>query len=220
MAPSQMEHHQEQSLGHGYTHKKFNCGYSHKKLGMRLRQREGAVLQNNKENIEAVNNGSEITRKSSNAPSRGLFRPYALGEDTPRKRKVSRDSSSESSDEETHSQQQQHHIASPSSSPVATYYHQHQQPQQAISPAATMTDNCPAPALSPNSYAQRLQRQRAALYMRYMQQFHAGGQAIQAHHISPEAPVNFTSHTLATYHHHQQQPMGYANVNAPIFNGC
>lgn len=227
MAPSQVEHQTEQSLGQGYTHKKFNCGYSHKKLGMRLRQREGQL--NNKENQENSNEQTqqqqkEITKKSSSSSSssRNLFRPYALGDDTPRKRKVSRDtespcsssssSSSSSSDEESSPVQPQYIISSPqSSAAINNLYYQPQFAQQIVSPASPVASvtTCSSPALSPNSYAQRLQRQRAALYMRYMQQFHTGGQLQN----STEATVNFPATSY--------QPMGYPNVTAPMFNtGC
>uniref|UniRef100_A0A1I8PCW3 Uncharacterized protein n=1 Tax=Stomoxys calcitrans TaxID=35570 RepID=A0A1I8PCW3_STOCA len=214
MAPSQMEHHQqEQSLGHGYTHKKFNCGYSHKKLGMRLRQRE-EIQRQNKENIASQ---QETSPKATNTSTKGLFRPYALGDDTPRKRKFSRDSASESSDEEINSARQSSSSPStPTSTPptACTYY----QPQQPIMAEVPSMINCPSPALSPNSYAQRLQRQRAALYMRYMQQFHAGGlnnsitSTSSASSLAAAAPLPMN----LAYHH----PMGYPNVTAPIFNGC
>uniref|UniRef100_A0A1I8MYM3 Uncharacterized protein n=1 Tax=Musca domestica TaxID=7370 RepID=A0A1I8MYM3_MUSDO len=209
MAPSQMEHRQEQSMGHGYTHKKFNCGYSHKKLGMRLRQRD---INDNKENIEQQ---QENTNKSFNSSTaRNLFRPYALDDDMRRKRKTSCDSSSASSDEEC---SQQQFVSTPQSSPTNSFYQQQQQQILMSSPTASTT--CPSPALSPNSYAERSQRQRAALYIRYMQQFQQ-----QQQHPSLEA---------TTLVHQQQQqammnnpsyyPMGYPNVivaSTPGFNGC
>lgn len=188
MAPSQMEHQQEQTLGQGYTHKKFNCGYSHKKLGLRLRQR----VRENKENISQP----QIEQIKNNKHSKGLFRPYALDENnTPRKRKISR--TSESSEENYTTP-----VSIPQTSPV-TFNLQYQHLQNPV--PETISRSCPASAapkqkcessaLSPNSYAMRLQRQRAALYLRYMAQVH-----------QTTAAINY--------------PIGYPNVTAPIFNGC
>ncbi|XP_065356479.1 probable basic-leucine zipper transcription factor R [Calliphora vicina] len=185
MAPSQMEHQQQQTLGQGYTHKKFNCGYSHKKLGLRLRQRD----QENKENHQQL----VKTNKSS---SKNLFRPYALDDNnTPRKRKLSR--SSESSEENYSTTP----VSSPQCSPTPAYQPQYQQQQPQLA-AATPPQTCASPALSPNSYAMRLQRQRAALYMRYMAQMQQQQAAFQA----------ATGYPNVT--------MGYPNVTAPIYNGC
>ncbi|XP_037808932.1 uncharacterized protein LOC119601822 [Lucilia sericata] len=186
MAPSQKEHQQEQTLGQGYTHKKFNCGYSHKKLGLRLRQRE----QENKENLSQPQNQQMKVNKPA---TKGLFRPYALDDNnTPRKRKLSR--SSESSEENYSTP-----ISTPQTSPL-TYQ---QSPQFGLT-ANTIPSpqTCPTPALSPNSYAMRLQRQRAALYMRYLSQ-------IQQQQQNPAVLQTTTGY-----------PMGYPNVTAPIFNGC
>lgn len=193
MAPSQMENQQEQTLGQGYTHKKFNCGYSHKKLGLRLRQRE----QENKENVSQPQNEQV---KVSKPASKGLFRPYALDDnDTPRKRKISR--SSESSDEQSSST-----VSSPQISPVNYQLHYPQQATPVAAVPSTPVQTCASPALSPNSYAMRLQRQRAALYMRYMAQM----QQQLPNTVSPATTLQLT----------QGYPMGYPNVTAPIFNGC
>ncbi|KAI8121132.1 uncharacterized protein LOC111679634 [Lucilia cuprina] len=184
MAPSQMENQQEQTLGQGYTHKKFNCGYSHKKLGLRLRKRE----QENKENL-SQNQSDQV--KSNKPASKGLFRPYALdNNNTPRKRKLS--TSSESSEES--------YYTPIITSAQTSYSYQQQSSQLGITATATSSpQTCPSPALSPNSYAMRLQRQRAALYMRYM---------MQMQQQNPTAVQTATGY-----------PMGYPNITAPIFNG-
>lgn len=307
---------QEQSLGHGYTHKKFNRIYAHKKLGLCWRQRDYG--SNETELQQVITN--TITVKA-------LFRPYALGAHTPRKRRVLRQSSFDSSETNTpqlsplafetgnencayppqssqgscestgiisasslHTSQplspfcdlaestqtlsiytpqpssSSHESAkenynsfmytpqssplsygsnedismssqsSPQAPPTPQYspqysetlkenftpsgcssqsspvscksassssppkpYDHHLQPSSAPNAAASPNETCNMPAESPNSYVLRLQRQRAALYMRYLSQL----QHLPA--ISLQTPTGY--------------PIGYPNVTAPIFNG-
>jgi len=113
-----------------YTHKKFNTDcYNHKKFGKRISKNESTP---------------------SHAPP--LFRPYALSENTPRKRRQEL-------------QQLQHQL--PPTPPTTPPQQQQQQShfQQQLSYMSTTT---PTPVINHQTYAYVLQKQRTVLQMRQM----------------------------------------------------
>ncbi|KAI8121133.1 hypothetical protein FF38_02544 [Lucilia cuprina] len=130
-----------------YTHKKFNCGYSHKKLGLRLMRR------NSQEEEEVLSQQfpHPATNSTNNCSKPRLFRPYDL------------DSSSKTIKQKT-------------TSTTTT-------PQASQNPATTTTPNHymeyyalqPTVQQSQEQYALKLQRQRAALYMKHVMQFYENG---------------------------------------------
>ncbi|KAH8329170.1 hypothetical protein KR074_005207 [Drosophila pseudoananassae] len=132
MAPSNMDYHIESETSEIYTHKKFKTSaYTHKKFGK-------------KSSKEAVSGGPTATATP-------LFRPYALTENTPRKRR-----------QETERVQQypvhQHSLpptppTTPPQEPAAQY------------PATTTPTS---PVFSHQAYAYMLQKQRAVLQMRQL----------------------------------------------------
>lgn len=126
----------------GYTHKKFNTGcYKHKKFGKR--------------------NGKDATPTSSAPP---LFRPYALSEDTPRKR---RQAAVKQQEPQQHQLQQTNTYQLPPTPPTTPPQQQqlpHSTQAQLYTPTATPTPNINHQAI----YAYMLQKQRAVLQMRQM----------------------------------------------------
>lgn len=126
----------------GYTHKKFNTGcYKHKKFGKR--------------------NGKDATPTSSAPP---LFRPYALSEDTPRKR---RQAAVKQQEPHQHQLQQTNTYQLPPTPPTTPPQQQqlpHSTQAQLYTPTATPTPHINHQAI----YAYMLQKQRAVLQMRQM----------------------------------------------------
>ncbi|EDW05143.1 GH22256 [Drosophila grimshawi] len=139
MAPSQMDYpHNENE---NYTHKKFNTGfYKHKKFGKR----------------------SSSPKDETPTAQTALFRPYALSENTPRKRRQ---------ESEQRQLQQQHQLppTPPTTPPQTTqqqqqhYLQQPPQPYHLYTPAAT-----PTPIINHQAFAYVLQKQRAVLQMRQL----------------------------------------------------
>lgn len=70
-----------------YSHKKFhgNCLYAHKKFGTRVKQQICQI--NDKKNTQQNTSTQEEEAKTKGNKIQTLFRPYALGNNTPRKRK-------------------------------------------------------------------------------------------------------------------------------------
>lgn len=118
----------------GYTHKKFNTGcYKHKKFGKR---------------------SSSSKDDTPTAPP--LFRPYALSDNTPRKRRQA------TQQQQVPLQQTQYQL--PPTPPTTPPQLQSSQPmQQLYTPTAT-----PTPIINHQAYAFMLQKQRAVLQMRQM----------------------------------------------------
>lgn len=142
MAPSNMDYQNEsQTTECSYTHKKFKTSaYTHKKFSKKT--------SSNREKEAA-----------STAPSSTpLFRPYALSENTPRKRR-----------QETEIQQHQPNYHSLPPTPPTTPPQQHAQPPQyplmQTTPTPTSTHT---PVFSHQAYAYMLQKQRAVLQMRQL----------------------------------------------------
>ncbi|XP_037808934.1 uncharacterized protein LOC119601823 [Lucilia sericata] len=128
-----------------YTHKKFNCGYSHKKLGLRLLRRNSQEEEEELPQQSPQNN----TNSSNNSSKTTLFRPYDLDSKTRNQKTTS--------------------STSPQSSPLpqnpATTPH-HYMEYYALQPTVQQ---------SQEQYALKLQRQRAALYMKHVMQFYENG---------------------------------------------
>lgn len=119
----------------GYTHKKFNTGcYKHKKFGKR----------------------SSSSSKDDTPTAPPLFRPYALSDNTPRKRRQA------TQQQQVPVQQTQYQL--PPTPPTTPPQQQSSQPmQQLYTPTAT-----PTPIINHQAYAFMLQKQRAVLQMRQM----------------------------------------------------
>ncbi|XP_064547692.1 basic-leucine zipper transcription factor A [Drosophila montana] len=137
MAPSQMDYpHQENETNVDYTHKKFNTGcYKHKKFGKR-------------------------NSKEDTVTTTPLFRPYALSDNTPRKRR-----------QESEQRQYQHQLPpTPPTTPPQQQQQQYQ-PQQRWQPqthALHTPTATPTPIMNHQAFAYVLQKQRAVLQMRHM----------------------------------------------------
>ncbi|KAH8282283.1 hypothetical protein KR054_006702 [Drosophila jambulina] len=166
MAPSNMEYHNESQTTESYTHKKFKTSaYTHKKFSKKA--------SSGKE--------KEAAATSSATP---LFRPYALSENTPRKRRQVT---------EMQQQQPQYHNLPPT--PPTTPPQQQQQhllhPQYPVATITTPTSTH-TPVFSHQAYAYMLQKQRAVLQMR------------QLLSINPDAntwPVEWRQALQALLHH-------------------
>ncbi|TDG45648.1 hypothetical protein AWZ03_007923 [Drosophila navojoa] len=137
-----LQHESATSAG-GYTHKKFNTGcYKHKKFGKR------------------------DSSKSDTPTTAPLFRPYALSDNTPRKRRQ---------ESEQRQGQQQPQYQMPPTPPTTPPQYQHQQqmqqhltyaqPNQFYTPTATAT---PTPSINHQAFAYMLQKQRTVLQMRQL----------------------------------------------------
>ncbi|ALC38398.1 CG15480 [Drosophila busckii] len=139
MAPSQVDYTQQQQLEQqlSYTHKKFNTGcYKHKKFGQRSAK-------------EATPTATPST----------LFRPYALDENTPRKRRQQTEQV----------QQPQLPPTPPNTPPQLQHQQQFTQFYMPATPTPTLVSSPPAaPMLNHQAYALMLQKQRAVLQMRHM----------------------------------------------------
>ncbi|KAH8249155.1 hypothetical protein KR032_006316 [Drosophila birchii] len=150
MAPSNMEYQNESQTTESYTHKKFKTSaYTHKKFSKKT--------SSGKE--------KEATATSSATP---LFRPYALSENTPRKRR-------QVTEIQLHHQLQYHSLPpTPPTTPPQQQQHQLQHAQYPVQssplPAATMTTptSSNTPVFSHQAYAYMLQKQRAVLQMRQL----------------------------------------------------
>ncbi|KAH8381144.1 hypothetical protein KR200_004565 [Drosophila serrata] len=147
MAPSNMEYQNESQTTECYTHKKFKTSaYTHKKFSKKT--------SSGKEK-EAV----------ATSPSTPLFRPYALSENTPRKRRQVT---------EIQQHQPQYHSlppTPPTTPPQQQQQLQHSQyPVTSPLPANTMTTptSTHTPVFSHQAYAYMLQKQRAVLQMRQL----------------------------------------------------
>ncbi|XP_052852365.1 probable serine/threonine-protein kinase MARK-A [Drosophila gunungcola] len=151
MAPSNMDYHNESEVSESYTHKKFKTSaYTHKKFGKK--------------------SGKELAPTPVATP---LFRPYALSENTPRKRR-------QETEREIQQQQQQqfHHHSLPPTPPTTPPQQQYQQyhsgtlPATQIPmtqlPAAQHTHITHSPVFNHQAYAYMLQKQRAVLQMRQL----------------------------------------------------
>ncbi|BFF93813.1 uncharacterized protein DMAD_11590 [Drosophila madeirensis] len=149
MAPSNLDYHtiggESAQAASSYTHKKFKtANYTHKKFGKKSISKEQV---------------SPTTATSTSPP---LFRPYALSENTPRKRR-------QESEREV-----QHTLppTPPTTPPQLQHSHMHShsypyaQPQQ-LQYLATPTAT-PSPVLNHQAFAYVLQKQRAALQMRQL----------------------------------------------------
>ncbi|XP_017858752.1 PREDICTED: uncharacterized protein LOC108610897 [Drosophila arizonae] len=140
MAPSQMDYPQHESTTSvaGYTHKKFNTGcYKHKKFGKR------------------------DNSKSDSTTAAPLFRPYALSDNTPRKRR-------QESEQRQCQQQPQYQLPpTPPTTPPQLQQQMHHltypQPNQFYTPTAT-----PTPSINHQAFAYMLQKQRTVLQMRQL----------------------------------------------------
>ncbi|EDV58722.1 uncharacterized protein LOC6541311 [Drosophila erecta] len=135
MAPSNMDYHNESEVGENYTHKKFKIvGYTHKKFGKK--------------------SAKDIAPSASATP---LFRPYALSENTPRKRR-------QETEREVQQLQQKpvHHHSLPPTPPTTPPQHQ-QHPLPATHVSVTHS-----PVFNHQAYAYMLQKQRAVLQMRQL----------------------------------------------------
>lgn len=169
MAPSQMEYQDENSLQE-YTHKKFNCGYAHKKFGSRIARRDSQESLNS--DSSSMDGQSFMQQETKSSSSVKLFRPYALGDNTPRKRK----------------QKQMSEQIQSTASRNLHYFNaaqQQQQAQQRISPTSITSSNSnsltpptaasAAFSLNKQTFAIMLQKQRAALYMSHLLKFNGNG---------------------------------------------
>ncbi|KAH8402969.1 hypothetical protein KR222_001712 [Zaprionus bogoriensis] len=150
MAPAQMDYQQNANVNEsqpvaaaaGYTHKKFNTGcYKHKKFGKR------------------------ISNKQDTPTAPALFRPYALSENTPRKRRQQV--------QEQQLEQAQHQLPpTPPTTPPQQQQQYQAMPQQMYTPTATPIQPIPTTAATPvinhQALAYMLQKQRAVLQMRQM----------------------------------------------------
>ncbi|XP_023177606.1 uncharacterized protein LOC111603994 [Drosophila hydei] len=135
MAPSQMDYPQHENTSNiNYTHKKFNTGcYKHKKFGKRDSSKDDAPT----------------------APP--LFRPYALSDNTPRKRR-------QESEQRQCQQKPQYQLPpTPPTTPPQQQHQQQIQPHQLYTPTAT-----PTPIINHQAFAFMLQKQRAVLQMRHL----------------------------------------------------
>lgn len=122
----------------GYTHKKFNTGcYKHKKFGKR---------------------SSSSKDDTPTAPP--LFRPYALSDNTPRKRRQATQQQQVPVQQTT---QYQLPPTPPTTPPQQQPLQSSQPIQQLYTPTAT-----PTPIINHQAYAFMLQKQRAVLQMRQM----------------------------------------------------
>lgn len=120
----------------GYTHKKFNTGcYKHKKFGKR-----------------------SSSSKDDTPAAPPLFRPYALSDNTPRKRRQA------TQQQQVPVQQTQYQLPpTPPTTPPQQQLQSAQPMQQLYTPTAT-----PTPIINHQAYAFMLQKQRAVLQMRQM----------------------------------------------------
>lgn len=142
MAPSNMDYHNESEVGESYTHKKFKtAGYTHKKFGKK--------------------SSKDIAPNPANATP--LFRPYALSENTPRKRR-------QETEREVQQMQEQplyHHHSLPPTPPTTPPQHQ-QHPLPATQVPVTQIPVTHSPVFNHQAYAYMLQKQRAVLQMRQL----------------------------------------------------
>ncbi|KAH8285732.1 hypothetical protein KR018_000021 [Drosophila ironensis] len=137
MAPSNMDYHQ--AATENYTHKKFKTAsaYTHKKFGKKVLAKEATVT------------------------ATPLFRPYALTDNTPRKR---RQETEREIPQPSQQQQIYHHHTLPPTPPTTPPQMQ-QVPVQTLQYPAPTT---PSPVLNHQAYAYMLQKQRAVLQMRQL----------------------------------------------------
>ncbi|XP_034474357.1 nuclear transcription factor Y subunit beta [Drosophila innubila] len=153
MAPSHMDYPHNENANEsesnvGYTHKKFNTGcYKHKKFGKRISKDDPPT-----------------------APP--LFRPYALSENTPRKRRqevqqpqhqlppTPPTTPPQQQQQQSFQQQQQQSLQKQQQQ---SFQQQHFPQQQFYVPTAT-----PTPVINHQAYAFVLQKQRTVLQMRQM----------------------------------------------------
>ncbi|XP_017019334.1 uncharacterized protein [Drosophila kikkawai] len=144
MAPSNMDYENEVQTTECYTHKKFKTSaYTHKKFSKK-----------------ASSSGKEKEAVATTSPT-PLFRPYALSENTPRKRRQVT---------EIQQHQPQYHSLPPTP-PTTPPQHQQQlqhsqYPVTSPLPATTMPSH--TPVLSHQAYAYMLQKQRTVLQMRQL----------------------------------------------------
>ncbi|XP_016934690.3 uncharacterized protein [Drosophila suzukii] len=141
MAHSNMDYHNESEVSESYTHKKFKTSaYTHKKFGKK--------------------SGKEVAPTATTTP---LFRPYALDENTPRKRR-------QDTEREVQQQQQLHHYHSLPPTPPTTPPQQHHQqyPPPATQIPVTRHPVAHSPVFNHQAYAYMLQKQRAVLQMRQL----------------------------------------------------
>ncbi|XP_016972300.1 uncharacterized protein LOC108039725 [Drosophila rhopaloa] len=148
MAPSNMDYHNDSKVIESYTHKKFKTSaYTHKKFGKK--------------------SGKEVAPTAAATP---LFRPYALSENTPRKRR-------QETEREIQQHQHLHHHSLPPTPPTTPP----QQQQHPISATQIPMTQLPAtqysvtqhpithsPVLNHQAYAYIMQKQRAVLQMRQL----------------------------------------------------
>ncbi|KAH8353562.1 hypothetical protein KR084_011813 [Drosophila pseudotakahashii] len=139
MAPSNMDYHNESEVSESYTHKKFKTsGYTHKKFGKK--------------------SSKDVAPTATATP---LFRPYALSENTPRKRRQ----------ETERGIQQQHQLIHQHSlppTPPTTPPQQQQYPLAATQLPVTQHPVTQSPVFNHQAYAYMLQKQRAVLQMRQL----------------------------------------------------
>ncbi|KAH8412626.1 hypothetical protein KR009_003912 [Drosophila setifemur] len=136
MAPSNMDYHHEMPTNEGYSHKKFKTpAYTHKKFGKKI-------------------------SKEAAPTATPLFRPYALSENTPRKRRQE----TTVTPNQYQQQEQVHHHPLPPTPPTTP---PQQAPQYLVPPTLTPTLT-PSPMLNHQAYAYMLQKQRAVLQMRQL----------------------------------------------------
>nr|XP_016998549.2 uncharacterized protein LOC108058367 [Drosophila takahashii] len=141
MAPSNMDYHNESEVSESYTHKKFKTsGYTHKKFGKKSSKEVGA---------------------QPTASATPLFRPYALSENTPRKRR-----------QETEQRSIQHQLihqhSLPPTPPTTPPQQQQQYPLAATQLPVTQHPVTHSPVFNHQAYAYMLQKQRAVLQMRQL----------------------------------------------------
>ncbi|XP_017076080.1 uncharacterized protein LOC108111196 [Drosophila eugracilis] len=138
MAPSNMDYHNESEVSESYTHKKFkSSAYTHKKFGKK--------------------SGKEVSPLPIATP---LFRPYALSENTPRKRRQETER-----EIQQHHQQLNHHSLPPT---PPTTPPQQQYPFPATQIPATQHPVAHSPVFNHQAYAYMLQKQRAVLQIRQL----------------------------------------------------
>ncbi|XP_017047764.1 uncharacterized protein LOC108092637 [Drosophila ficusphila] len=138
MAPSNMDYHNEsEEVSESYTHKKFKTSaYTHKKFGKK--------------------NSKEVAASATTTP---LFRPYALSENTPRKRR-------QGTEREVQQQQQFHPHSLPPTPPTTPPQQQYSMPATQF--PVTQVPATHSPVLNHQAYAYMLQKQRAVLQMRQL----------------------------------------------------
>ncbi|XP_016961772.1 uncharacterized protein LOC108032457 [Drosophila biarmipes] len=137
MAPSNMDYQNESEVGESYTHKKFKTtAYTHKKFGKKC--------------------GKEVAPTASATP---LFRPYALSENTPRKRR-------QETEREVQLQQQLPHHSLPPTPPTTPPQQQYPLPATQLPVAQHPVAH--SPVFNHQAYAYMLQKQRAVLQMRQL----------------------------------------------------